>query len=97
MPRGEPTKVVRLPVWLLDHLEASRPEGTTMAEHITRRLAPRAPVIGGHGNPHAGPQVVMVGAGGVGGGGTSAGRCSCATPTLSKVVTNLCTTCHCLR
>lgn len=42
MPKGEPTRVVRLPVWLLDHLEESVAEGDTLPALITRRLAPRA-------------------------------------------------------
>lgn len=84
MPRGEPTKVVRLPVWLLDHLEGALAEGETMPEHITRRLAPRAEPVG-----RPDPTDRRTDRGPV--------RCQCATPTLSKVVTNLCTTCHCLR
>jgi hypothetical protein len=76
VPRGEPTKVVRLPVWLLDHLEGALAPGESLPEHITRRLAPRqvAPT------PFSDKR-----------------RCSCTSPTMSKVVTNLCTTCHLVR
>lgn len=84
MPKGEPTKVVRLPVWLLDHLESLTKEGETVPELITRRLAPRDSPVG---------PVVSDG----NGGSIAQPRCQCATPTLSKVVTNICTTCHRLR
>lgn len=76
MPRGEPTKAVRLPVWLIEYLEPKATAAScTVGELITKRLAP-AP-------PPAGRSDVY--------------RCICPTPTLSKVVTNLCTTCHLLR
>jgi hypothetical protein len=81
VPKGEPTKTVRLPVWFVDELlarGARMPDHPTPAELIVRKFHPR-PL------PHA----------------TKAGRalqrCECATPTISKVVTNLCTTCHLLR
>lgn len=77
MPKGEPTRVVRLPVWLLDHLEPQTRTDESVPELITRRLAPRDPVT-------PDPDVPLV-------------RCQCKVPTLSKVVSNLCTTCHRLR
>lgn len=77
MPKGEPTRVVRLPVWLLDHLEEQVPEGDTLPALITRRLAPRERA--------AGPST------------SDNGRCHCKAPTISKVVSNLCTTCKRMR
>lgn len=81
MPKGEPTRVVRLPAWLLDHLQANADRaGCTVPELITRRLAPRDTV--------AGP-VVADGEGG----SVRVQRCTCAKPELSKVATNVCTKC----
>lgn len=78
MPRGEPTKAVRLPIWLVEHLE---PQATaadcTVGELITKRMAP----------PTASHRAVPA----------LATRCDCPTPALSKVVTNLCTTCKRMR
>jgi len=77
MPRGEPTQVVRLPRWFVEHLtpEADT-QGCTVPELIVKRLAPRtvAPT------PYSANR-----------------RCQCKVPTLSKVVSNLCTTCHLVR
>lgn len=85
MPKGEPTRVVRLPVWLLDLLERqARHTGATVPELIVRRLAPR--------DTPAGP-VVADGQGG----SLLVRRCSCAKPVLSKVATNVCTNCGQLR
>lgn len=46
MPKGEPTRVVRLPIWLCDDLQA-RAEAMTppisLPAYITRRLATPAP------------------------------------------------------
>jgi hypothetical protein len=85
VPRGEPTKAVRLPIWLVEHLtpQAER-AGCTVPELITKRMAPQEPV----GRPDPTRRVD---------GNGRRVRCTCSTPTLSKVVTNLCTTCHQLR
>lgn len=78
MPRGEPTQVVRLPRWFVEHLTPQAAErDLTVPELIVQRLSPRAAAV----TPGApGPA-----------------RCTCKTPTISKVVTNLCTTCRRLR
>lgn len=86
MPRGEPTRVVRLPVWLCDDLQAradAMVPAVSLPTYITRRLAPQEPV----GRPD--PTDRRTDRGPV--------RCTCKTPTLSKAVTNLCTTCRRLR
>ncbi|QOR55421.1 MAG: hypothetical protein SHS37scaffold145_72 [Phage 71_18] len=79
MPKGEPTKVVRLPVWLCEELEkraeAVRPP-VSLPTYITQQLAvPRS--------YRAVPALAK--------------RCQCKVPTLSKAVSNLCTTCRRLR
>jgi hypothetical protein len=77
VPKGEPTKVVRLPVWLCDDLErraAALDPPVSLPTYITRRLA--APPAGAP---------------------AAAGRCQCKVPTLSKAVSNLCTTCRRIR
>lgn len=77
MPKGEPTKVVRLPVWLCDDLQARADAlvpPISLPAYITRRLGTPQP-----GSP------------------ASRGRCTCKEPTLSKAVSNLCTTCRRLR
>lgn len=80
MPRGEPTRVVRLPAWLLDHLERDLTGDETLPALITRRLAPR--------QARPGVRSALTGA---------SGRCTCASPVLSKHVTSLCTTCKLMR
>jgi hypothetical protein len=77
MPKGEPTKVVRLPVWLCDDLQAradALDPPVSLPTYITRRLAGAQPSA----------QAAI-------------GRCTCKVPTLSKAVSNLCTTCRRLR
>lgn len=74
----EPTKVLRLPVWLIDYLTPyAEAAGVTVPGYITQKMAPREPVV--HGQP------------------VTIARCTCKTPTISKHVSNLCTTCHRLR
>lgn len=74
----EPTKVLRLPVWLLDELTPEAAAlGVTVPTLITQRLA----------RPQPTPPGVN----------SDAVRCQCKTPTLSKHVSNLCTTCHLMR
>lgn len=84
MPKGEPTKTVRLPLWFIDLMEplAAR-SGNSVAEHIVKRMAPRDSPLG---------PVLRDGDESV-----QQRRCQCSTPTISKVVTNLCTTCKRLR
>lgn len=81
MPKGEPTRVVRLPVWLCDQiteLGARRSPPMTLAEHVAHTYNPR---------PLPAPTAAR----------RAAQRCACKVPTISKVVTNLCTTCKRMR
>lgn len=46
MPRGEPTRTVRLPAWLLDDLAPQAKRARIgLPELITRRLAPHRPTV----------------------------------------------------
>lgn len=83
MPKGEPTRVVRLPAWLLDHLEPQAAAAEcTVAELITRREGARIKAAEG-----VAARVT----------GSAPMRCDCKAPTMSKVVSNLCTTCKRMR
>lgn len=77
MPKGEPTRTIRLPIWLLDQLAEQAGGADGVAALITRRLAPQRAVTA--------PGAARV------------ERCTCERPTLSKIVTNLCTACGLLR
>lgn len=81
MPKGEPTRVVRLPVWLCDQIEAlaaRRDPAMTLAQHIAHTYNPR---------PLPAPTAAR----------RAQQRCDCKVPTISKVVSNLCTTCKRMR
>ncbi len=78
MPKGEPTKVVRLPVWLCEQIEGRARAGESIAQHIARTY-----------NPKPLPAASKA--------SRALQRCQCPKPTISKVVTNLCTTCKRLR
>lgn len=85
MPRGEPTKAVRLPIWFIDMQQPKADAaGVTLGEHIVKAMTPAVRVPA---NAYEAERL----------GGQVAPRCECATPTLSKVVSNLCTTCKRLR
>lgn len=81
MPKGEPTKVVRLPVWLVEQIALAGAEHRpplTVAQHIAQKYNPRPLPAASAAN-------------------RALQRCQCSTPTISKVVTNLCTTCKRMR
>lgn len=79
---SEPTKVIRLPVWLIEHLTPlAEREGVTVPGLITRRLAPH----------HVHPVDARIA------GVKATPNCTCKTPTFSKHVSNLCTTCKLMR
>lgn len=78
MPRGEPTKTVRLPLWLVEQMQQrADASGVTLPAYLTRKLAASPP---GQQSGSAAASAVPR-------------RCSCTKPVLSKYASNICTAC----
>lgn len=102
MPRGRPTRTLRLPADLLDRLDAdAAAAGVTVAELVEARCYPPQ-------NPPDGPPVTDtirrltptgwsachgLAAPADEAAASGARRCTCTKPTLSRAASNICTAC----